>query len=110
MSNFSKEQLKAINSTGNVIVSAGAGSGKTTVLTERVKRYILGETESKEKVSLNELLILTFTKDAASSMKSKIKEKLEEVEELRHLVPLVDSAHIDLNIFKVEEIISVNSS
>ena len=95
MSNFSKEQLKAINSTGNVIVSAGAGSGKTTVLTERVKRNILGETESKEKVSLNELLILTFTKDAASSMKSKIKEKLEEVEELRHLVPLVDSAHID---------------
>ena len=95
MSKFSDEQLKAINSSGNVIVSAGAGSGKTTVLTERVKRNILGETESKIKVSLNELLILTFTKDAAASMKAKIKEKLEGVEELKNLVPLVDSAHID---------------
>lgn len=95
MSKFSIEQLDAINCQGNVIVSAGAGSGKTTVLTERVKRNILGETDSKQKVSLNELLILTFTKDAASSMKEKIKEKIEGVEELKHLVPLVDSAHID---------------
>lgn len=95
MSKFSDIQLKAINCKGNVIVSAGAGSGKTTVLTERVKQNILGKTDLKRKVSLDELLILTFTKDAASSMKEKIKQKLEEVDELRHLVPLVDSAHID---------------
>ena len=30
------EQKLAINSTGNVIVSAGAGSGKTSILTERI--------------------------------------------------------------------------
>ena len=35
------EQLKAIETTGtNIIVSAGAGSGKTTVLTERVIRKL----------------------------------------------------------------------
>ena len=77
---FSKEQLEAINSSGNVIVSAGAGSGKTTVLTERVRRNIAGE-GVKEKVSLDELLILTFTKDAAASMKEKIKDALNESEE-----------------------------
>ena len=93
MSNFNNEQNKAINSTGNVIVSAGAGSGKTTVLTERVRRNILGE--EREKVKLDELLILTFTNDAATSMKNKIKEALEKNLSLAHLVPLVDSAHIE---------------
>ena len=91
---FSKEQLEAINSSGNVIVSAGAGSGKTTVLTERVRRNIAGE-GVKEKVSLDELLILTFTKDAAASMKEKIKDALGKDPSLSHLVPYVDSAHIE---------------
>ena len=40
MINFTQEQLKAINEVGNVIVSAGAGSGKTRVLTERVIKKI----------------------------------------------------------------------
>ncbi|MBP5694719.1 MAG: UvrD-helicase domain-containing protein [Bacilli bacterium] len=93
MSKFNIEQEKAIKSTGNVIVSAGAGSGKTTVLTERVIQNILGL--NGEVVNLDELLILTFTNDAASSMKTKIKEALEKNESLAYLVPLVDSAHIE---------------
>ena len=66
------DQEKAVKSTGNVIVSAGAGSGKTAVLTRRVIYNILGENGSS-KVNLDELLILTFTNEAASSMKNKIK-------------------------------------
>ena len=61
---FTSDQEKVIKSNGNVIVSAGAGSGKTTVLTERVRQNILGLTGSK--VNLDELLILTFTNDAAT--------------------------------------------
>ena len=91
---FDFDQERAINSTGNVIVSAGAGSGKTTVLTERVKRNILGQTANGE-VKLDELLILTFTNDAATSMKNKIKKALAEDSELSYLVPFVDSAHIE---------------
>ena len=50
------DQQKAIDVEGNnVIVSAGAGSGKTAVLTERVKRKLLSG------VSVNQLLVLTFT-------------------------------------------------
>ena len=58
---FTEEQLSAINSVGNIIVSAGAGSGKTTVLTERVRRNILGQTKVG-KVNLDELLIFNFYK------------------------------------------------
>lgn len=90
---FNSEQEEAIQSTGNVIVSAGAGSGKTAVLTERVKRNILGAYNNP--VSLDELLILTFTNDAATSMKNKIKKALSNSEKLSYLVPFVDSAHIE---------------
>ena len=39
---FTKEQQQAITEEGtNIIVSAGAGSGKTAVLTERAKRKVL---------------------------------------------------------------------
>ena len=69
-------QGPAIESTGNVVVSAGAGSGKTFVLTERVKNNILGLVKGNGKVKLSELLILTFTNEAAQSMKNKIKKAI----------------------------------
>lgn len=68
---WTSEQLDAINKSGsNIIVSAGAGSGKTAVLTERVI------TKLKNGVSVNQLLILTFTNNAAKEMKERIKKKL----------------------------------
>ena len=51
MPNWTKEQMDAINTTGtNIIVSAGAGSGKTAVLTERVLTKI--KDNSKPSLSL----------------------------------------------------------
>ena len=71
MINWTKEQLDAINKTGtNIIVSAGAGSGKTAVLTERVINRI------KNGTHINELLILTFTRNAADEMKYRIRTSL----------------------------------
>ncbi|MBE6123961.1 MAG: hypothetical protein E7184_00255 [Erysipelotrichaceae bacterium] len=71
---FTKEQQQAITQKGsNIIVSAGAGSGKTAVLTQRVLHFI-----EKEGYHLNEFLILTFTKLAASEMKERIRKALTE--------------------------------
>ena len=65
-------QLNAVlHGKGNLLISAGAGSGKTRVLTERVLRLVI-----EEKVPLDRLLILTFTNAAASSMKEKIRQAL----------------------------------
>ena len=56
---WTDEQWQAIyEDKKNIIVSAGAGSGKTAVLTERVIRKL------KAVVHINELLILTFPKAA----------------------------------------------
>ena len=58
---------------GTVLVSAAAGSGKTAVLVTRVIEMI---TDDKNPCSIDELLIVTFTKAAAAQMKEKINEKL----------------------------------
>ena len=70
MPRWTKEQEEAIVSDGkNIIVSAGAGSGKTAVLSERVLHKI------EEGTHVNELLILTFTRAAADEMKDRIRKK-----------------------------------
>ena len=88
MTNWTKEQLEAIQKDkSNIIVSAGAGSGKTAVLSERVVRKI------KDGVHINELLILTFTNNAAKEMKERIRKRLKE-EGLTEELKLIDSAYI----------------
>lgn len=86
---WSEEQLLAINEEGkNIIVSAGAGSGKTAVLSERVLRKL------KEGVHVNELLVLTFTNAAAQEMKERIRKKIKETEGLEEEQNLIDGAYI----------------
>ncbi len=81
-------QIKAIESENNVIVSAGAGSGKTSVLTERIFNKI------KKGVKIDELLILTFAKDAAEEMKIRVKQSLQNDKDTAKLAPLIDGANI----------------
>ena len=67
---FTKSQRQAIDyQGGSILVSAGAGSGKTAVLVNRVIRKI---TDSNNPVDIDRLLILTYTKAAAQKMRQKI--------------------------------------
>ena len=63
---FTPEQLRAIEAQGKVIVSASAGSGKTTVMIEKIVRLITSG------VGVDEILAVTFTNKAAASMKEKL--------------------------------------
>ena len=86
---WTKEQEDAINTEGtNIIVSAGAGSGKTAVLTARVQRKLLSGTH------INELLVLTFTNAAAAEMKDRIRKTINKTEGLEKEKDLIDSAYI----------------
>ena len=70
MANFTAEQLAAIEARGKTIVSASAGSGKTTVMIEKIVRLI------KSGVSVSEILAVTYTNKAAAQMKEKLKKEL----------------------------------
>lgn len=68
MVQWTKEQWDAITiDDKNMIVSAAAGSGKTAVLVERIKRLVI-----EKNVGIDRFLIVTFTKAAASEMKEKL--------------------------------------
>ncbi|MBP5279505.1 MAG: UvrD-helicase domain-containing protein [Erysipelotrichaceae bacterium] len=69
---WTEQQVKAFSRHGhNIIVSAGAGSGKTAVLSERVYRLV-----GQHKIDIDRLLVLTFTNKAAGEMKKRIRDKI----------------------------------
>ena len=71
---WTPSQETAIDLRGKLLlVSAAAGSGKTSVLTERIIRRLLDETDP---ISLSEVLIVTFTRAAAAELKSRIAKAL----------------------------------
>lgn len=78
----------------DILISASAGSGKTTVLVERVLN------ELRHRVAVDQLLVITFTKAAANEMKTRIKAKLQNLLSkkpthfLRQQLVNVDTANI----------------
>ena len=83
-----KQKLAVDKSNTNIIVSAGAGSGKTTVLKTRVERLL------SEGVNINELIILTFTNPAAAEMKDRIRKVIKNNKDISDMEEYVDSAYI----------------
>ncbi|MDD3864732.1 MAG: UvrD-helicase domain-containing protein [Candidatus Izemoplasmatales bacterium] len=89
MMNLTSNQLLAINHDGeNILVSAGAGSGKTAVLTERVMAKL------SRGVLIDDLIILTFTNAAAAEMKMRIKNKIIENAKYSKQLKRLDNAVI----------------
>ena len=77
--NWTKEQQKVIDYRNrNILVSAAAGSGKTAVLVERIIKRI---TDPEHPVDIDRLLVVTFTKAAASEMRERIGEAIDQIRE-----------------------------
>ena len=87
---FNKEQESAIFApiTENVLVAAGAGSGKTRTLAEKVFTII-----DKGEVKPSELLVLTFTDNAAHEMRERIIQTFKDRGQ-EEIAEQVASAHI----------------
>lgn len=96
---WTEEQRKVIDLRDrNILVSAAAGSGKTAVLVERIIAML---TDAKHPVSVDSLLIVTFTEAAAAEMKDRIREAIEKKleaddtnEHLKTQATLIHSAQI----------------
>jgi ATP-dependent helicase/nuclease subunit A len=89
-------QAAAVLARGNVLVMAGAGTGKTKTLVARCLDCL-----ERERVSLDELLIVTFTEAAAAEMRLRLRRELERKlvaapgdEHWPHQLALFDAAHI----------------
>src|SRR5699024_6051305 len=72
---FTTEQETAIYARNqSILISAAAGSGKTAVLVERITMMLL-----QDNVSLDQLVVLTFTNAAATQMKERIRQRLQSI-------------------------------
>ena len=65
-------QQKAIAARGNVLVVAGAGTGKTRTLVERCVACLLSD---QPRASIDEILMVTFTEAAAAEMRQRIRQR-----------------------------------
>jgi ATP-dependent helicase/nuclease subunit A len=72
---FTDEQLVAIERReGDLLLDAGAGSGKTSVLVERFVRSVL-----EDEIEVSAILTITFTEKAAAEMRERIRRRLREL-------------------------------
>jgi ATP-dependent helicase/nuclease subunit A len=70
----SEEQVAAIDAPGVVFVSAGAGTGKTTVLVERFVKAVC-----ERGIDVDSLLVITYTERAAGELRNRIRSRLTEL-------------------------------
>ena len=70
-----QQKMAVTNRGGKLLVSAAAGSGKTKVLVDRLMLYLM---DPKDPANLDDFLIITYTKAAASELRGKIAAKLSE--------------------------------
>ena len=77
----------------NIIVSASAGNGKTTVMTTKIKNFIL------EGNSVKDILVLTYTKASATEMKLKLEKSLMESESEFATSQVEDLSTADISTF-----------
>ena len=70
-----QQRIAVENRGGKLLVSAAAGSGKTKVLVDRLIGYLL---DPSSPANIDEFLIITYTKAAATELRAKIAAKLSE--------------------------------
>ena len=98
--NMTPQQQEVVRAkVGNMLVSAAAGSGKTSVMTERIAKRILSC-----ELDVRRVLVMTFTEAASSNMQKKIEDRLngalsveEDPEQRRHIaeqLSFLPTAHI----------------
>lgn len=94
---FTQTQQQAITTTGsNLLVAASAGSGKTTVLIERLVNRI-----KEHGYNVDDFLVVTFTEAAASELKQRLRSKITEElirdpnnKHLRSQLPKIGTSYI----------------
>ncbi len=72
MTKYNEEQQKVLDTNGNVLVSASAGSGKTTVMIEKIYNLIVAGYD------VSRMVVMTFSRASAQEMRNRLVKKLYE--------------------------------
>ncbi|MEG0685970.1 MAG: UvrD-helicase domain-containing protein [Erysipelotrichales bacterium] len=92
---FTNKQREAILKEGsNILVSAAAGCGKTTLMVERIIRKVM-----EDNVDINQLIVVTFTEAAAAELKQRLEKELtnrlsDNPEQLNRQISLLSDSYI----------------
>ncbi len=106
LSDLNPAQQEAVQTTGPLLILAGAGSGKTRTLTHRIAYLI-----TKEAVWPSEILAVTFTNKAAREMRRRLATLLNENTDSRNFMPWMGTFHgICVKLLRIDgEAIGINS-
>ncbi len=74
LSDARERELAATTFDRNVVVTAGAGTGKTTLLVDRLTHLLMREPDP---LALTQIVALTFTNKAAHEMKARLRQRLQ---------------------------------
>ena len=92
--NLTDEQRRAVtDGGGSLLVSAAAGSGKTKVLVERLFRRV-----EEEHCSVDDFLIITYTRAAAAELRGKIARELSQ-----RVAQQPENDHLRRQLFRVDQ-------
>src|ERR1035437_9633840 len=100
-------QQQAVDARGNVLVMAGAGTGKTETLVARCLDCL-----ARERASLDELLIVTFTESAAAKMRQRLRRAIEaktQEDSLNSQPSTLNFWHSQLALFDIAHIGTIHS-
>lgn len=104
MPNFTPQQQAAIDHHGHdILVSASAGSGKTTVLVKRIIEEVL------HGVPLDQLLVVTFTDAATSEMRERIRQALNDAVDQANSTTEKQAMRQQLNLLNTAQISTLHS-
>ena len=79
---FNDSQRHALDTRRNLAVRANAGSGKTSVLVERIAQLLAQSWDDKKSLDLNQIVAITFTRKAAAELEDRLRSTFREMASL----------------------------
>jgi ATP-dependent helicase/nuclease subunit A len=76
--NFNPSQRHALDARRNLVIRANAGSGKTSVLIERIVQIMARGLEADERVSITQIAAITFTRKAAAELQGRLRQAFDD--------------------------------
>src|SRR5713101_4227076 len=77
--NFNDSQKRALDGRRNLAVRANAGSGKTSVLVERIAQLLAQSWDDKKPLELTRIVAITFTRKAAAELDERLRKTFQEM-------------------------------